>query len=358
MDKNIANSSDAAGALPLESDSSNGVQGFTRRSLLTAMALAPLATIVPRVMAQTAKTEPILSLVSRHVQWATWQEGLEVAIEAGYPGIFWTVRAGAHVLPENVARDLPRIVEATRAAGLEVPLIITNVGGADTPHVERMLDVFSSLGISRYRAGPGSYNLSTDYSTQADEVRRRLDALQSLNEKYGMTACFHTQSGPNSIGGALWDLWTLMKDLDPRYIAINFDVGHIVARNGNGWMAAVHAAGDHIQSLTVKDVRSWLPREVTRSGQWAWDRKFVPPGEGMVDWPSVFDVLKRREYAGPIGVYHEYMAQIPGSDRLINMLGTSYGEWELEVPRDYFVSLLKRDVDFYKAALRTAGLTT
>ncbi len=331
--------------------------GFTRRHLLQTMALAPAAAAMPGLQAQSASQGPILSLVSRHVQWTSWQGGLEAAIEAGYPGIYWSVRGGAHVEPENVARDLPPIVAATRAAGMEVPLIIANIGGPDTPHVESMLDTFRSLGITRYRTGAGSYDFSRDYASQAEEFRRRMDGLQNLNARYGVTACLHTQSGANSVGGALWDLWLLAKDFDPRYVGINFDVGHIVARNGSGWQAAAHAARPYIQSLTIKDVRSWLPRENAPSGQWAWERVFVPPGQGMVDWAGVFGFLKATDYTGPIGIYHEYSAPIPGTDRQINMLGRNYGSWELEVSRDYFVSLLKRDVDFYKGALRSAGFT-
>jgi hypothetical protein len=38
------------------------------------------------------------------------------------------------------------------------------------------------------------------------------------------------------------------------------------------------------------------------------------------------------------------------------MLGTDYGKWKLEMPKEQYVSLLRRDVAFYTNALTEAGL--
>jgi len=328
----------------------------SKRSLLKAMAVAPVAFGIGGAQAQEdVALAPKLAIVSRHLQWTDWQSGLEVAQELGYPGIIWTVRRGAHVVPENAARDLPEIVAATRAAGLDVPMIITRIRDANEPQIESLLDTFSSLGITRYRAGTPRYDYTRDFPSQYDEFRKNLEVLEKLNAKYGVTACFHTHSSPGSLGGVGWDLWMVMRDLDPRYIGINFDIGHIVARTALGWRDIAIAARNHIQSISLKDVRAWFPREDAEPGRWPWDREFVPPGEGMVAFDDLFEFLHATNFTGPMEVYHEYRAPIPGSDARLNMLGTSYGSWDLEVPRDYYVSLLARDVQFYKSALRNAG---
>lgn len=337
-------------------DDKPGPSALTRRRVLQAIAAAPAVAALGGGRAdEPERRGPTLALVSRHLQWTDWRSGLEVAREAGYPGIVWTVRPGAHVEPENVARDLPEIVETTRAAGLEVPMIITAIGNVRAPHVERMLETFAGLGIARYRASTPRYDYGRDFEPQFDEIRRDLDALAELNRKHGTIACFHTHSNAGSVGGSGWDLWMLMKDIDPRYIGINFDVAHITARSGNGWQDIAHAARAHIQSLSLKDVRAWVRTADARPGEWPWVREFVPPGEGMVDFDRFFSFFRATGFTGPIEVYHEYKAPIPGSDDVIDMLGTAYGSWDLEVPRDYFVALLERDVEFYKAAMRNAG---
>ncbi len=344
-----------ASEMLFNTDGSAQSSGISRRAVLKAMAAAPAAMAVAGTQAQQRTVQgPTLAVVSRHLQFTDWRGGLDVAMEAGYPGIVWTVRGGAHVLPENVARDLPPIVEATRAAGLEVPMIIASIS-PDAPHAEAMLDTFAGLGITRYRAGSGGYDYSRDFAAQYDELHREMEALQELNAKYGTTACFHTHSNTGSIGGVGWDLWMTMRDLDPRYIGINFDIGHIVARTAVGWRDIAHAARQHIQSLSLKDVLAWQRVENPREGAWPWTRTFVPPGQGMVDWDTFFAFFHDTGFAGPMEVYHEYSAPIPGSNERINMLGRNYGEWQLEVPRDYYVSLLARDVQFYKAGMRKAG---
>jgi hypothetical protein len=49
------------------------------------------------------------------------------------------------------------------------------------------------------------------------------------------------------------------------------------------------------------------------------------------------------------------MVDIPGSTPM-NMLGTDYGKWKLEIPKQQFHSLLKRDVNFYTELLRETKL--
>src|SRR5271170_7855612 len=52
--------------------------------------------------------KPLLTLYSISLQWAGYDEAADTAAKAGWPAVGWTVRSGGHVLPENVARDLPK----------------------------------------------------------------------------------------------------------------------------------------------------------------------------------------------------------------------------------------------------------
>ena len=36
-------------------------------------------------------------------------------------------------------------------------------------------------------------------------------------------------------------LWMLMRDLDPRYVGLNYDIGHVTAKGGNGWRESIRA---------------------------------------------------------------------------------------------------------------------
>jgi len=55
-------------------------------------------------------------------------------------------------------------------------------------------------------------------------------------------------------------------------------------------------------------------------------------------------------------LYQEYQVNVPGVAEPVNMLGTDFGRWKLEMPKAQYVSLLKRDVTFYTNALTESGL--
>jgi sugar phosphate isomerase/epimerase len=265
-----------------------------------------------------------LALVSRHVQWADIEEGAAVAAEAGFTAIAWTCRPGAHILPENVERDLPRAIAAARRNGLAVPMLITAINTTNAPRAEAILDSMRQAGITRYRAPNFRYDYSRDLLSQWEALKPQLAALAELNEKYGTTAMFHTHSSPGSVGGGLWDLWLLVKDFAPSVLAINYDLGHAFVRGGTEWMQTArfaHRTWRRCRSRTCIGSR----RQDAAPGTWPWAPEFVPPGQGMVNFRDMFTYFKSVGFSGPIEVYYEY--EVPLADgRTMNMLGTNSGD--------------------------------
>lgn len=299
------------------------------------------------------KTPP-LALVSRHLQWTSVEEGAEVAKAAGFDGVAWTVRPGAHIEPADVERGLPAAVAAGKRLGLDTPMVITSIGDVSAARVEAILGTMRSLGIQRYRAAAPRYVYDADFGQQYDAFRAKLEALAKLNERFGATAMFHTHSYANTIGGSGWDLWMAMKDIDPRYIAINYDIGHTTAKGGAGWMESSRAARRHIKAVSVKDFL-WRKRTDVDADTWPWRTEFLPPGEGMVNFADFFKTMHGLGFEGPVETYFEYKVPIPGSDKMMDMLGVNFGQWRLEIPKELFAGYLKRDVAFYRAHLKKAG---
>ena len=220
------------------------------------------------------REQPNLALVSRHVQWTDAETGIAIAKEVGFPAILWTVRRGAHIEPADVEKELPRIVKLTRAAGLETPMIITAIGDEGSSNGEAILATMQGLGIRLYRAGAQRYDYNAPVAPQYAAMQKKLAAVAKMNEKYGTTAAFHTHAYADSIGGSAWDLWMLMKDLDPRYIGLNYDIGHVTAKGGNGWRESIRAVGPYLHSVSVKDFY-WEKESNVPPGQWPWRTRFV-----------------------------------------------------------------------------------
>ena len=56
-------------------------------------------------------------LFSKHLQFLDYKDMAEAAAEMGFDGLDLSVRPKGHVLPERAEEDLPKAVEAMKAAG-------------------------------------------------------------------------------------------------------------------------------------------------------------------------------------------------------------------------------------------------
>lgn len=296
-----------------------------------------------------SREKPYLSLVSRHLQWTDAETAIAIAKEAGFPAILWTVRRGAHIEPEQVETELPPIVKLTKAAGMETPMIITGIGDVSADHAEAILATMQGLGIRLYRATTPRYNYDAPVQPQLAACSRKIAALAKLNEKYNTAAAFHTHAYADTIGGSAWDLLMVVKDQDPRYVGLNYDIGHVTAKGGFGWRESVRATGPYLHSVSIKDFY-WEKEPKVPAGQWPWRTRFVRPGDGMVDFADFFRYLQTIGFQGPLENYFEYSVDAPGLAQPFDMLGTDYKKWKLEMPQETFSGYLKRDVNFYNTA--------
>ncbi|HSH93000.1 MAG TPA: TIM barrel protein, partial [Roseimicrobium sp.] len=90
----------------------------------------------------------------------------------------------------------------------------------------------------------------------------------------------------------------MIKDLDPRYMGMCFDIGHATLEGGYSWPVQARLMEPHLAAVFVKDFY-W---EKTDKG---WKSKWVPLGEGSVQ-KAFFDTLKKGSFKGPISQHHEY----------------------------------------------------
>ncbi|MBV8905176.1 MAG: sugar phosphate isomerase/epimerase [Acidobacteriia bacterium] len=292
---------------------------------------------------------PPLILFARHLQWTGVEPGIAFAKEAGFDGIGWAVRPGAHIAPDEVEKKLPAAVELTRKAGLSAPFLTTAILDDSSPRAEVIIATMKSAGITSYRAANFRYDYQRDFRIQLQGYSARIARLAKLNEKYSVKALYHTHSYPGLVGGAVWDLWTMIRDFDPRFIGMNYDIGHATVRGGPGWFESAHLARSFIGSVTLKDFQ-WVHFPVAPfTGRWS--PKYCRPGDGIVDFPSFFSYLKEIQFQEPIELYFEYEVYPPGKPA-VNLLGTNFGSWKLEIPQADLLAAMRRDLAFYRRIIR------
>lgn len=270
---------------------------LTRRNLLSRAAAAPfLAT------ARAAGAKPTLCIFSKHLQQFGYDKLAGVVRDFGFDGVDLTVRPRGHVLPENVARDLPRAVKALRGRGLKVPMISTGLTSAKDPAAEPTLRAASRLKVPFFKIGYTHYGNAPLFETLA-ATTVATDGLVDLARRYGITAGFHNHSG-NYVGAVVWDTREMIRDMDPRWIGYYFDPCHATIEGGSfGWQAALDVALPRLKMVAIKDFY-WK-----REPNGKWRRTMCPLGQGMVDWDRFFATIAKAQFTGPISLHLEYKTE-------------------------------------------------
>ncbi|MDR1171199.1 MAG: sugar phosphate isomerase/epimerase [Bacteroidales bacterium] len=245
------------------------------------------------------QTENIICTFSKTFQWLGYDDLAGFLADAGYEGIDLPIRPGGHVLPDNVDHDFPAAVKAARKHGLSIPMIVTAITDVTEPFTERILKTAADQGVKYYRLGYYRYDSKLTTQQNLDKVRSQLEALCKLNAKYGLQGGYQNHVGAN-VGSPVWDLWYLIKDLDPRYIGCQYDVRHAAAEGINSWPLGFDAIASHVKHECIKDY------VYTQDHKGKWTVKSVPLGTGAVDFKKYFTMRKKYGINGPLSIHYEF----------------------------------------------------
>jgi sugar phosphate isomerase/epimerase len=289
----------------------------------------------PAAASPPAEVGPI-TVFTKHLQWLDYEELAEVVAETGFDGLDLTVRPRGHVLPERVAEDLPRAVEAARKAGLGVPMITTGIIDPRDPHTEPILRAANRAGVRYYRMGYLRYPNNLGVGDALERMRPLMADLAALNERYSLHGAYQNHAG-TQVGGPVWDLHLLLRDLDPRWIGVQYDIRHATAEGGTSWPLGLKLVAPYVRTLDIKDFH-WAKDDDR------WVIRNVPLGEGMVDYPAYLKLVKQLGIGGAISLHYEY-EPLEGPN-----------EKPAPERRREAVALMRKDLQQLRAWLREAEL--
>lgn len=212
----------------------------------------------------------------------------ELMAAAGADGIQWTVRKGGHATPENAKTELPRLVKVAESFGLKCESICTGITGdafAATADAT-ILKVAADCGIRQFRTGYFFYDEENETFVQSMErFRRSFASLARLGEKTGVKAAYqnHSTWGPAIFGGVVWDIYECLRDLDPRWIGVEYDPMHAYFETYESWRRGFDLVAPWIASIDLKDFRYKLDAKNPKMMA----KDMVAAGEGVVPWGEV-----------------------------------------------------------------------
>jgi sugar phosphate isomerase/epimerase len=318
---------------------------MTRRDFLkSASALAVAAAPLGVARAQAgAQAKVCLHTFSKPLQWLGYDALAETLAQAGFGGIDLSVRPKGHVEPEKVEQDLPRAVEAARKQGLKIGMMVTAITAADEPLAERVLKTAAQCGVKVYRMGYFRYDEALGVEGSIEKCHKTMAALETLNKACGITGCYQNHyawNGDGLFGGPVWDIYYMLKGLDPQWVGCQYDVRHAVAEAGGSWPLALKLIAPYVRSTCLKDFVWAKPK-----GKWQPDDVFA--GEGMVSWDKYFGLLKTLKLSVPTSVHCEW--------ELFTKEEQALPEGER---RKLAVSKMRRERDFYAAKFEKYGVET
>lgn len=318
--------------------------GVSRRKFLAILAAAgaglPLAefTKFAGIRSKNKGYSREVCIFSKHLQWLDYNAMAETAADIGFDGVDIPVRPGGHVLPEKVEDDLPRAVEAVRNVGLDVAMMTTGIVDARDSNTEPILRIASELGIGYYRMGYLRYNQSLGVAKTLESYKSQFRDLAEMNKHYKIHGAYQNHAGTR-VGGPVWDLWEILRDLDPRWIGCQYDVRHATVEGGFSWPLGLKLLSSYIKITAIKDFR-WSKIH----GKW--DDESCPLGEGMVDFKKYFEIVKQRDIDGPISVHFEYP-----------IMEASEQETSAEERRKKTIKVMQNDLRKLRSMIAEAGLS-
>lgn len=198
----------------------------------------------------------------------------------------------------TLERDVPRIAELTRSAGLQVSALGGYARCDEPEDVERLLAATAALGAERVRVRlPGLGE--APYPELFAHARRCYADVARRAAHHGVRALveLHHRSVASSASAAL----RLLDGLDPAAVGVIHDLGNLVFEGFEDLRASLEMLGDLLAHVHVKNA-AWRVTGRRPNGSVEWTADWAELPDGQIDVAAYLRLLHEVGYDGWITV--------------------------------------------------------
>lgn len=308
-------------------------RNFIKTTSLSAAGISLAGTgIAGSVLSAKSVKRPICAF-TKCLQFLNFEQIAEVLARLEFDGADITLRPGGQIEPENAKIELPKAVKTLQKAGVGIPMMTTAVTDAEDKLSVETLNVAADSGIKYYRMGWLAYDFSKSIQQNLDIYKTQLEKLARLNEKLGIHGGYQNHSGLH-VGAPVWDLYELLKDVDPKYLGVQYDIRHATTEGGYSWLLGMKRVEPWIRTICIKDF-VWGKNE---KGEWKHENVML--GEGMVKFDEFLKEYATLKVEAPISMHFEY-----------DLGGAEAGKTEITMDPEKIYSMMKTDLEWFRKSL-------
>lgn len=215
-------------------------------------------------------------------------------------------------------KDPVKLKQALDLRGLEIcnqwfsSFLLTKPYEEVEKEFRAQLDYLKALGAKVIGVSEQSYSVQGQLDTpifghkhvmNEEEWKLLTDGLNKLGkiakEEYGITMTFHHHMG--TVVQNDDEVERMLNETDPKYVSLLYDSGHF-AYAGYDPVEMVNKYADRIRHVHLKDIRPEFVEKVKKEDLSFLDGvrlgAFTIPGDGSIDFVSIFQCLDRIDYKG------------------------------------------------------------
>jgi L-ribulose-5-phosphate 3-epimerase len=302
-------------------------RAFVKKSAITA-SVFPFIDFPFSISTSNQSIESPLSVhvFSKVLQFMDCYQAAEMTAEMGFAGLDLTVRPKGHVLPQNVAADLPTAMGNIKKGGSTCTMITTAVSSVNNPIDVSVLEAASKENIKLYRPDWFKYIEGISMQDSLLNYQEEIRKLSLLNQKLGIAGSYQNHDGI-TLGSSFWEIEAILQKVKTTDFGSQYDIRHAMVEGGYSWKNGFKLLQPKMNSLVLKDFK-W------EKGKSGWKAINTPIGEGMVDFDSFFKLLKQNQMNLPVSMHFEY-----------DLGGAEKGFQKIAVDKKVVFNALKKDLE-------------